>query len=117
MSTHEGYEGYEGKDPYVNAPRIAIAGGTGAVGHTLLRLLRPMHEEYGLRRVTVATYQATSGGGQRGIEELRDGTRNVLAGLPVAAERFPEPLAFNVVPAIDSFQDDGFTLEERKMRQ
>ncbi|MET9773201.1 aspartate-semialdehyde dehydrogenase [Streptomyces sp. NPDC006367] len=83
----------------------------------LVRLLRPVHETYGLRRVTVATYQAASGGGQSGIEELREGTRRVLAGGSAAAERFPEPLAFNVVPAIDRFQDDGFTLEEQKMRQ
>lgn len=109
--------------PQVNGALLAGRPVSGIVANPncstipLVRLLRPMHVEYGLRRVTVATYQAASGGGQSGIEELRDGTRNVLAGLPAVAERFPEPLAFNVVPAIDSFQADGFTLEEQKMRQ
>ncbi|MFE9762992.1 aspartate-semialdehyde dehydrogenase [Streptomyces sp. NPDC005808] len=109
--------------PQVNGALLAERPVSGIVANPncstipLVRLLRPMHEEYGLRQVTVATYQAASGGGQSGIEELRDGTRNVLAGLPAAAERFPEPLPFNVVPAIDRFQDDGFTLEEQKMRQ
>ncbi|MFG2873474.1 aspartate-semialdehyde dehydrogenase [Streptomyces sp. NPDC048337] len=109
--------------PQVNGGLLADRPVSGIVANPncstipLVRLLRPMHEEYGLRRVTVATYQAASGGGQSGIEELRDGTRDVLAGRPAAAERFPEPLAFNVVPAIDKFQEDGFTLEEQKMRQ
>ncbi|MFJ7326481.1 aspartate-semialdehyde dehydrogenase [Streptomyces cyaneofuscatus] len=104
-------------DLLVERPVSGIVANPNCSTIPLVRLLRPMHEEYGLRRVTVATYQAASGGGQSGIEELRDGTRNVLEGLPPAADRFPEPLAFNVVPAIDRFQDDGFTLEERKMRQ
>lgn len=109
--------------PQVNGALLAARPASGIVANPncstipLVRLLRPIHEEYGLRRVTVATYQAASGGGQTGIEELRDGTRKVLAGLPVTAERFPEVLAFNVVPVIDRFQHDGFTLEERKMRQ
>lgn len=109
--------------PQVNGELLAERPPSGIVANPncstipLVRLLRPMHERYGLRRVSVATYQAASGGGLRGIEELRDGTQAVLAGRPAPAERFPEPLAFNVVPAIDRFQEDGFTLEERKMRQ
>jgi aspartate-semialdehyde dehydrogenase len=109
--------------PQVNGALLAERPVSGIVANPncstipLVRLLQPLHEEYGLRRVTVATYQAASGGGLTGIEELREGTRNVLADRPVSAGRFPEPLAFNVVPAIDRFQDDGFTLEEQKMRQ
>ncbi|MBC9726547.1 aspartate-semialdehyde dehydrogenase [Streptomyces sp. TRM68367] len=109
--------------PQVNGALLAERPVSGIVANPncstipLVRLLQPMHEAYGLRRVTAATYQAASGGGQSGIEELRAGSRNVLEGWPAAAERFPEPLAFNVVPAIDRFQDDGSTLEERKMRQ
>lgn len=109
--------------PQVNSALLATRPVSGIIANPncstipLVRLLLPIQEEYGLQRVTVATYQAASGGGQSGIEELREGTKNVLAGLPLTAKRFPEPLAFNTVPVIDRFQHDGSTLEERKMRQ
>ncbi|WKU03008.1 aspartate-semialdehyde dehydrogenase [Micromonospora sp. HUAS LYJ1] len=85
----------------------------------LVRLLAPLRQRYGLRRVTVSTYQAASGRGNRGMAELRaqaaaatdDPTRTG----PV--EAFGIPLAYNVIPLIDTLLGDGFTLEEQKMRQ
>jgi aspartate-semialdehyde dehydrogenase len=83
----------------------------------LVRLLAPLWQRYGIRRVVAATYQAASGRGLRGIEELYATARAVLDGAEPAAERFARPLAFDVLPAIDEFLPTGFTLEEQKMRQ
>ncbi|WP_034387875.1 aspartate-semialdehyde dehydrogenase [Deinococcus sp. YIM 77859] len=75
----------------------------------------PLHRAFGVRRMIVSTYQATSGAGQKGIEELLEGTRAELAGeLPQAAV-FAHPIPFNVIPHIDAFQDNGYTKEEMKV--
>lgn len=109
--------------PQVNGALLAERPISGIVANPncstipLVRLLRPVHEAFGLRSVYVSTYQAASGGGQNGIDELYDGARSILAGDSAQARRFSQPLAFDVLPAIDVMQPDGFTLEERKMRQ
>ncbi|GGQ69826.1 aspartate-semialdehyde dehydrogenase [Couchioplanes azureus] len=85
----------------------------------LVRLLAPLRARYGLQRVTVSTYQAASGQGQGGIDELRTQAAAALAD-PAAygpTDRFGLPLAFNLIPRIDAMLDSGFTLEEQKMRQ
>ncbi|MFB7782015.1 aspartate-semialdehyde dehydrogenase [Streptomyces vinaceus] len=83
----------------------------------LVRVLQPVERRWGVRQAVVSTYQAASGQGHHGVEELLEGSdlalRDPDAELP--AERFRPPLAFNVVPFIDVLQDSGFTLEEEKM--
>ena len=68
-----------------------------------------------IRRVHVSSYQAASGAGQAAMDELCEQYRQVLAGEPVTVEKFPYQLAFNVIPQIDVFQDNGYTKEEMKM--
>lgn len=77
--------------------------------------LWPLHQAFGLKKVIVSTYQAASGAGQPGMNELRAGLAAGLEGKPVPAEVFSAPLAFNVIPHIDSFQDNGYTREEMKV--
>lgn len=87
--------------------------------------LWPLHKEFGLRRIIVSTYQATSGAGAKGMQELIDQTGEVLkqcAGDPmkvaecqVEASYFAHPIAFNIIPHIDSFQENGYTKEEMKV--
>jgi aspartate-semialdehyde dehydrogenase len=109
--------------PQVNGHLLAQRPASGIVANPncstipLVRLLAPLQQRFGVRRVVVATYQAASGRGLRGIEELQDTARAVLAGVEPTAERFARPLAFDVLPAIDEFLPTGFTLEEQKMRQ
>ena len=68
-----------------------------------------------IRRIHVASYQAASGAGAAAMDELYEQYRQVLAGEPVKVEKFPYQLAFNVIPQIDVFQDNGYTKEEMKM--
>jgi aspartate-semialdehyde dehydrogenase len=77
--------------------------------------LKPLHDLYGLERVIVATYQSTSGAGRRALEELRAGTSGYLSGAEPAPDRFPHPIAFNLIPQVDEFAADGYTREEWKM--
>lgn len=78
--------------------------------------LAPLHQEWGLRSVRVATYQSVSGAGTRAIEELRRESTRALEGTPPGAEVFPRPIAFNALPHIGPFVEDGETQEEAKMR-
>lgn len=68
-----------------------------------------------IKRVHVASYQAASGAGQAAMDELMEQYRQVLAGKPVKVEKFAYQLAFNLIPQIDVFQDNGYTKEEMKM--
>lgn len=68
-----------------------------------------------IKRIHVASYQAASGAGAAAMDELYEQYRQVLAGDPVKVEKFPYQLAFNVIPQIDVFQDNGYTKEEMKM--
>merc|ERR1719221_379475 len=77
--------------------------------------LWPLHQHFTLRKVIVSTYQAASGAGAAGMTELEDGTRKELSGEPVTPEVFAHPLPFNVIPHIDSFQENGYTKEEMKV--
>lgn len=84
----------------------------------LVRALRPLHELGTLESVVVATYQAASGGGLRGLEELAEGSRRVLDDPGARFEpggRFGQPLPFSLVPEIGLQDDSGFTHEERKL--
>jgi len=81
----------------------------------LVVALKPLHSAVPIQRVVVSTYQAVSGAGGRAIKELADQTRKLLAGQEVTAEALPARIAFNVIPHIDVFMEDGYTREERKM--
>ena len=77
--------------------------------------LKPIYDAVGIHRINVATYQAVSGAGRRAIEELAGQTAALLNGKKPAIEVMPKQIAFNVIPEIDSFQDNGYTREEMKM--
>jgi len=77
--------------------------------------LKPLHDAVPIERVVVSTYQAVSGAGGKAMEELAKQTGQLLNGLSADVEVFPARIAFNVIPQIDVFMDDGYTKEERKM--
>ena len=77
--------------------------------------LWPLHRAFGIRKAIIASYQAASGAGAEGITELLEGAKAYLAGEPVPHSVFAHPLAFNVVPHIDRFLDNGYTNEEMKV--
>jgi len=77
--------------------------------------LKPIHDKYRALRVFVSTYQSVSGSGQRAIEELRLQSRNILDGKPVQKSVYPHQIAFNCLPHIDVFLENGYTKEEMKM--
>lgn len=77
--------------------------------------LKPLHELGQITRVVVSTYQSVSGGGKEAMDELFNQTRAIYVNDEVKAEKFPKQIAFNLIPQIDSFMDDGSTKEEWKM--
>ena len=82
----------------------------------LVVALKPLHDRARIKRVVVATYQSVSGAGKEAIDELWDQTKGIyVPGQEVAPNKFPKQIAFNVIPHIDVFLDDGSTKEEWKM--
>jgi len=81
----------------------------------LVVALKPLHDSYGVKRVIVSTYQATSGAGAAGMDELFNQTKGVFVHDEIKPEKFTKQIAFNAIPHIDVFMDDGFTKEEWKM--
>lgn len=77
--------------------------------------LKPIYDAVGIERINVATYQSVSGAGNKGLSELAKQTGELLNGRPVEAKAFPEQIAFNVIPHIDKFMENGYTKEEMKM--
>ena len=77
--------------------------------------LKPIHAAAGIERINVATYQSVSGTGKEGIEELAGQTAALLDGKPAEATVYPKQIAFNALPHIDVFVDNGYTKEEMKM--
>lgn len=77
--------------------------------------LKPIKDAVGIARINVCTYQAVSGTGKEAIEELATQTAKLLNGKPVECNVYPKQIAFNVLPHIDVFQDNGYTKEEMKM--
>ncbi len=77
--------------------------------------LNPLHQAAGLKRVVVSTYQAVSGAGAKGMEELQQQIRAWTKDEPMQVQAFPAQIAFNLFPHIDVFQDNGYTKEEMKM--
>lgn len=81
----------------------------------MLVALKPIYDAVGIERINVATYQAVSGTGKEGIEELAGQTARLLNGQPAETNVYPHQIAFNVLPQIDVFQENGYTREEMKM--
>jgi aspartate-semialdehyde dehydrogenase len=81
----------------------------------LVVALKPLHDRARIKRVVVSTYQSVSGAGKEGMDELFDQTKNVFVLGATPPKKFPKQIAFNVIPFIGSFQDDGYTDEEQKM--
>jgi aspartate-semialdehyde dehydrogenase len=85
------------------------------VAAPLVVALKPLADAVGLERVIVSSYQSVSGTGQAAVRELRDQTAGLLAGEEPAPAVYPHPIAFNVLPHIDTFDESGYTGEERKV--
>ena len=82
----------------------------------LVVALKPLHDAFNIKRVVVSTYQATSGAGSQGMDELFNQTKGIFVNDTVTPEVFTKQIAFNAIPHIDVFMDDGFTKEEWKMQ-
>ncbi len=107
--------------PEVNAHAIADYRARGIIANPncstiqMLVALKPIHDAVGVTRINVATYQAVSGTGKEAIEELARQTADILNTKPVSCDVYPKQIAFNALPHIDAFQDNGYTKEEMKM--
>lgn len=110
--------------PQVNPTALAVRPPSGIVANPncstiqLVRALKPLVAAFGVHQIILTTYQAASGGGLIGVDELLNGARTALDGsVGPKVERFPLPLAFNVIPQVGEMADEGVTLEERKLVQ
>lgn len=81
-----------------------------------LMAVHPLHQAFGLKRIIASSYQAVSGTGAKAIEELSDQIGAITSGQPVVKNVYPHQIAFNVLPHVDSFLEDGYTREEMKMQ-
>ena len=81
----------------------------------MVLVLKPLHDEYKIKRVVVSTYQAVSGAGKAPMDELFDQTKDFLENKKINSKNFTKQIAFNLIPHIDSFEKDGYTKEELKM--
>jgi aspartate-semialdehyde dehydrogenase len=77
--------------------------------------LKPIHDKFKIKRVVVSTYQSVSGSGQKAIDELKDQTYELLQGNESKPNVYPHQIAFNCIPHIDNFLDNGYSKEEMKM--
>ncbi|KJD46892.1 aspartate-semialdehyde dehydrogenase [Paenibacillus terrae] len=112
--------------PEVNSDKIAkhqgIIANPNCSTIQMVAALKPLYDQYGISRIIVSTYQAVSGAGSRAIDELNRQSAAILNGeevqpdlLPVGSLPVKHQIAFNAIPQIDKFQDNGYTLEEMKM--
>ncbi len=107
--------------PEVNADAVAGFRKKGIIANPncstaeLVVALKPLHDRARIKRVVVSTYQSVSGAGREAMDELFAQTRAVYVTDPIEPKKFPKRIAFNVIPQIDVFMDDGFTREEWKL--
>jgi len=107
--------------PEVNPEKIADYKNRGIIANPncstiqMLVALKPIYDAVGITRINVCTYQAVSGTGKEAIEELVKQTTNLLSLQPIVPSVYPKQIAFNVLPQIDVFMDNGYTKEEMKM--
>ena len=102
----EAIDGYKARNIIAN-PNCSTA--------QMVVALKPLHDKAKIKRVVVATYQSVSGAGKEGMDELFEQSRAIFVGDEVSVSKFTKQIAFNVIPHIDSFLDDGSTKEEWKM--
>lgn len=102
----EAIDGYRAKNIIAN-PNCSTA--------QMVVALKPLHDAATIKRVVVATYQSVSGAGKQGMDELFEQSRNIFVGDQAEPKKFTKQIAFNVIPHIDSFLEDGSTKEEWKM--
>jgi aspartate-semialdehyde dehydrogenase len=96
-------------------PRERILTGPNCSTVQMVVALKPLRDQWGLKRVVVSTYQSTSGAGAAAMQELQSQTREALEGAPKPSKAFAHQIAFNCIPHIGGFKDDGYTSEEQKM--
>ncbi|SDB46565.1 aspartate-semialdehyde dehydrogenase [Belnapia rosea] len=107
--------------PEVNPQALKRLGKRGIIANPncstiqMVVALKPLHDIARVRRVVVSTYQSVSGAGKEGMDELFNQTRAIYVNDATVPEQFTKPIAFNVIPHIDAFQEDGATKEEWKM--
>ncbi|GMR04140.1 MAG: aspartate-semialdehyde dehydrogenase [Thermodesulfobacteriota bacterium] len=107
--------------PEVNPEAIALYKNKNIIANPncstiqLVVALKPIHDRFTIKRVVVSTYQSVSGAGREAMDELSDQVRGLFSMKPVKQKLFPHQIAFNCLPHIDSFLDDGYTREEMKM--
>ena len=107
--------------PEVNPDDVAYAGKKNIIANPncstaqLVVALKPLHDRARIKRVVVSTYQSVSGAGKEGMDELWDQTKGVFVLGAPEPKKFPKQIAFNVIPFIGAFGDDGYTDEEAKM--
>jgi aspartate-semialdehyde dehydrogenase len=107
--------------PEVNPQAVAQYKNRGIIANPncstiqMLVALKPIYDAVGITRINVCTYQAVSGTGKEAIEELANQTAALLNGKPVECKVYPKQIAFNVIPQIDVFMENGYTKEEMKM--
>jgi len=107
--------------PEVNPEKIAEYTNRGIIANPncstiqMVVALKPIYDAVGITRINVATYQAVSGTGKDAIAELATQTANLLNAKPIVANVYPKQIAFNVIPQIDVFMENGYTKEEMKM--
>ncbi len=107
--------------PEVNPEKIADYQTRGIIANPncstiqMLVALKPIYDAVGIDRINVCTYQAVSGTGKEAIEEVVKQTAQLLNGKPITTAVYPKQIAFNVLPQIDVFMDNGYTKEEMKM--
>ena len=107
--------------PEVNPDDVAYAGKKNIIANPncstaqLVVALKPLHDRARIKRVVVSTYQSVSGAGKEGMDELWDQTKDIFVLGAREPKKFPKQIAFNVIPFIGAFNDDGYTDEEAKM--
>ena len=107
--------------PEVNAHQIANYKTRGIIANPncstiqMLVALKPIHDAVGIERINVATYQAVSGTGKEAIDELDQQSQAIFSNKPIKCDVYPKQIAFNALPHIDMFMDNGYTKEEMKM--
>lgn len=102
----EAIDGYKARNIIAN-PNCSTA--------QMVVALKPLHDAATIKRVVVSTYQSVSGAGKAGMDELFEQSRNIFVGDQAEPKKFTKQIAFNVIPHIDKFLDDGYTKEEWKM--
>ncbi|KTD16720.1 aspartate-semialdehyde dehydrogenase [Legionella jordanis] len=107
--------------PEVNPQRISEYKKRGIIANPncstiqMVVALKPLHDAVGIKRINVTTYQAVSGTGKKAVQELIHQLGELLNGRPIKSSVYPKQIAFNVLPHIDEFQENGYTREEMKM--